>query len=239
MQIVIGIGPAVENACARSEGAPTIDQARPAFCPVCGQGFRYEDGRLAIIGHGFYKRQLLGLAELPAGLIWIRRFLCRACRKTISILPDQAHPYRWYAAVAILQALWLHLLLGATAREVSSRFRGVASSSWRSLRRWGQQLLQSPTLWGWLGRSLGVDDATLPAARARRLISQSLPMPSDQLDAAQVADAARISLAELTYCRGHQPVSLHVLAENLARQTSSRARLARNTQKDGYPARPP
>jgi len=239
MQIVICTGPTVENACARSASAPTIEQTRPAFCPMCGQPFRYESGRLAIIGHGFYKRQLLGLAELPAGIIWVRRFLCRECRKTISVLPDQVHPYRWYAAIAILQALWLHLLLGETAKDVSIRLRGAASSSWRSLRRWGQQLLQSPTLWGWLGRSLGVDDSTPPIVRARRLIAQSITMPSDQIDAAQVVDAARITLAELTYCRGHQPVPLHVLAENLAQQTPSRTRLAGNTQKDGYPVRPP
>ena len=239
MQIVFSFGEAVEILCARSQGAPTIEQLRPAFCPACAQAVRFETGLLAIIGNGYYKRQLLGLREDRAFVISVRRFRCRACGISISTPPDQMHPYRWYAAVAILQALWLHLLLGATAREVSFRLRGVGSSSWRSLRRWGQQMLQSPTLWGWLGRSLGVQDTTSPVARVTRLIAQSIPPPSEQLDAAQVAAGARISLAELTYCRGHDPVSLHVLAENLAQQTPSRTRLAGNTQKDGYRVRPP
>lgn len=238
MQIVCCFGDGVDSLCARSKGAPTIDQLRPAFCPVCAQAVRFDSGLLAIIGNGYYKRQLLGLADAPDLLISVRRFRCRACGVSISTPPDQVHPYRWYASVAILQALWLRLLLGVTARGVSTRLRGVATSSWRSLRRWSQQVLESSTLWGWLGRSLGVDDQTPPVARVGRFIAQAIA-PGDQPDAAQVAAAARVSLAELTYCRGQEPVSLHVLADNLARQASAGTRLGGNTQGDGYPGRPP
>jgi hypothetical protein len=75
----------------------------------------------------------------------------------MSRLPDGLHPWRWYAATVIIEALYRHLILGETARGIGVRFgrRGDASQ-WRSLRRWRAQLLVSPTLWGWLGSRLGI-----------------------------------------------------------------------------------
>src|SRR3989454_11174988 len=75
----------------------------------------------------------------------------------MSRLPDWLHPWRWYAAVVIIEALYRHLILGETAGLISVRFgRSGEASEWRSLRRWRTQLLVSPTLGGWLGSRLGV-----------------------------------------------------------------------------------
>jgi len=75
----------------------------------------------------------------------------------MSRLPDWLHPWRWYAATVILEALYRHLILGETAGAIGIRFgRGGEASEWRSLRRWRAQLLVSPTLWGWLGSRLGI-----------------------------------------------------------------------------------
>jgi len=72
----------------------------------------------------------------------------------MSRLPDSLHPWRWYAAAVIIEALYRHLILGETARAIGIRF-GRHASEWRSLRRWRAELLVSPTLWGWLGSRLG------------------------------------------------------------------------------------
>jgi len=72
----------------------------------------------------------------------------------MSRLPDSLHPWRWYAATVIVEALYRHLILGETARAIGVRF-GRHASEWRSLRRWRAELLVSPTLWGWLGSRLG------------------------------------------------------------------------------------
>jgi hypothetical protein len=75
----------------------------------------------------------------------------------MSVLPHWLHPWRWYAAPVIIEALYRHCVLGETACSIGVRFgRSVESTEWRSLRRWRAQLLVSPTLWGWLGPRLGV-----------------------------------------------------------------------------------
>jgi hypothetical protein len=75
----------------------------------------------------------------------------------MSRLPDWLHPWRWYAAAVILEAVYRHLILGETARAIGARFGRLGHvNEWRSLRRWREQLLVSPTLWGWLRSRLGI-----------------------------------------------------------------------------------
>ena len=75
----------------------------------------------------------------------------------MSRLPDWLHPWRWYAAAVIIEALYRHLILGEPAGAIGVRFGRLGDvSEWRSLRRWRGQLLVSPTLWGWLRSRLGI-----------------------------------------------------------------------------------
>jgi Domain of unknown function (DUF6431) len=107
-------------------------------------------------GHGLYCRQVCGLSEGWIR-IWVRRYLCRECGHTMSRLPDWLHPWRWYAAAVIIEALYRYLILGETARTIGARFGRLGDvNEWRSLRRWRAQLLVSPTLWGWLRSRLGI-----------------------------------------------------------------------------------
>jgi hypothetical protein len=145
----------VEQLCARSAGAPSVEALRPRSCAHCGQ-LALEGGRLRIQGHGCYSRQVLGL-EAGWLLIWVRRYRCIDCGRTMSRLPDGLHPWRWYAAAVIIEALYLYLILRQTAQAVGARFgRPAYAEQWRSLDRWRAQLLASPTLWGWLGARLGI-----------------------------------------------------------------------------------
>ena len=155
MVILHSLAISVEQLCARSAGAPSIEELRPRFCTQCGRVAR--DGRrVRVQGHGCYSRQVCGLSEGWI-VVWVRRYLCRDCGHTMSRLPDWLHPWRWYAAAVIIEALYRHLILGETACAIGVRFgRSGETSEWRSLRRWRAQLLVSPTLWGWLGSRLGI-----------------------------------------------------------------------------------
>jgi hypothetical protein len=64
--------------------------ARPDECPICGKsgGMR---------AHGFYPRSVTIPGPIMRMLIQIRRFLCFFCRRTTSMLPDFAQPYRLVA----------------------------------------------------------------------------------------------------------------------------------------------
>jgi hypothetical protein len=95
-------------------------------------------------GHGLYSRQVRGLVEGWI-VIWVRRYLCVKCGRTMIFLPDWLHPWRWYAATVIMEALYWYLILQETVRDISHRF-GRSADEWRTLRRWQKQLLVSPTL---------------------------------------------------------------------------------------------
>jgi hypothetical protein len=79
------------------------------------------------------------------------------CGHTMSLLPDWLLPWRWYAGMAIIEALFRHCILWESAVSIGVRF-GLPddATEWKSLGRWRKQLLISPTLWGWLGPRLGV-----------------------------------------------------------------------------------
>lgn len=163
----------VEQLCARSAGAPSVEELRPRFCTGCGQVAR-EGGRVRVQGHGLYSRQVCGLSEGWI-LIWVRRYVCRECGHTISRLPDWLHPWRWYAGAAIIEALYRYLILGETSREIEVRFgRSGDAGDWRSLRRWLAQLLMSATLWGWLRSRLGVRSPAESREQGRRHLTRWL-----------------------------------------------------------------
>jgi hypothetical protein len=156
----------VEQLCALAPDAPSIESLRPKFCVVCGEPARTREGVLQLVGHGLYARQVRGLSETAWMVIRVRRFLCLACGHTMSRLPDWLHPWRWYAATVIIEALWRHCVLGESAAVIGARFgRPPDAAGWLSLRRWRSEILISPTLWGWLGRRLGISQ---PAASRKQ-----------------------------------------------------------------------
>jgi hypothetical protein len=129
---------------------PSVDELRPASCPLCGH-LAHEPGKpLGIVGHGTYSRQILGVDSAARECVTrVRRYLCRACQRTIAVLSDHLHPGRWYAAEVILEALRLHLLEGLSEAEIRARFGiEVDSANWRSLWQWRADLFVS--LWRWL-----------------------------------------------------------------------------------------
>ncbi len=60
------------------------DGHRPGHCPQC------QTSR-PLTAHGFYTRTLIDTAF--DGIIRVRRYLCQACQRTVSLLPEFVLPY--------------------------------------------------------------------------------------------------------------------------------------------------
>lgn len=83
------------------------DRYRPNVCPQC-------QARCPLIGHGFYSRTLVDVAF--NGVIRVRRYLCRLCKRTVSLLPEFALPYLRFSLFVIRLFLVVRLLQGQSLR---------------------------------------------------------------------------------------------------------------------------
>ena len=83
---------------------------RPDVCPQC-------QGRCPLIAHGFYSRTLVDVRF--EGKIPVRRYLCRLCRRTVSLLPDFALPYLRFGLSVIRLFLLARLLKGQSLRKAA------------------------------------------------------------------------------------------------------------------------
>jgi hypothetical protein len=95
-----------------AEEISTPDRYRPEHCPQC-QAWQ------PLIAHGFYSRTLVD-AGLD-GSIRVRRYLCRSCRRTVSLLPEFALPYLRFGITVISLFLVARLLQGATLAVAAAK----------------------------------------------------------------------------------------------------------------------
>ena len=77
------------------------DCGRPSSCPQCAAKQR-------LTAHGFYSRTIVD--EAFDGLIRIRRYLCQACRRTVSLLPEWALPFMRFSIVVIAKTIKARLV---------------------------------------------------------------------------------------------------------------------------------
>lgn len=197
MVVIVGQSAvSVEQLATRSQ-LPSVEDLRPSSCPSCGQPAHPAGARLGIVGHGTYTRQVLGLVERCRALvIVVRRYLCRGCTRTISVLPDMLYPGRWYAGIAVIGSLFLCLVEKVSAAEIRGRVGGIGDGAgWRTLRRWQRQML-SP-MWSWLARQIGcttapADDREEQGRRVRRLLALHRPGPPVEVEQAEAAAVALV-----------------------------------------------
>jgi len=186
-----------------------------------------------------YSRQVRGLTETSWIDVWIQRFLCLICGHTMSLLPDWLLPYRWYAATAIVEALYRHSILRESAASIGARFgRPKDATEWKSLRRWRKQLLISPTLWGWLGPRLG---ATHPAANrneAKNYIERLLAEGWHGGGLESLPDAVRGTLRDLVHNRKTAGPLRRFLPGLFSKDSQDSSRRALPTEKDSGPGPP-
>jgi len=81
------------------------DRNRPDHCPRCLARHR-------LTAHGFYSRALVDTQF--DGSIRVRRYLCRSCKRTVSLLPELALPYLRFSVSVISLFLVARLLDGRT-----------------------------------------------------------------------------------------------------------------------------
>jgi len=71
-----------------------------------------------MVGHGFYRRTLADVGF--DGSIRVRRYLCRSCKRTVSLLPEFALPYLRFSIAVMALFLVARLLEGRTLRAAAA-----------------------------------------------------------------------------------------------------------------------
>jgi transposase-like protein len=77
------------------------DRGRPSSCPQCRN-------KEPLRAHGFYSRTIVD--EAFDGLIRIRRYLCQACLRTVSLLPEWALPFMRFSIPVIAKTVKARLM---------------------------------------------------------------------------------------------------------------------------------
>ena len=165
---------------------PDVRAVCPMSCPCCGNPTYPPGAAYGVIGHGTYQRQVLGCGQGNSFVIYVRRYLCKACRRTFAVFPDDLIPRRWYAAAAILAVLVGHLVLGSAVAALSSTHGpGGTQQGWRTPARWARQLCAP--LWAHRAREIGHRPDLDRGEVLRRLIALvgvHARSPSTELEAA-------------------------------------------------------
>jgi transposase-like protein len=87
------------------------DCYRPGHCPQC-------HAKQPLTAHGFYTRSLIDTAF--DGVIRVRRYLCQACRRTVSLLPEFILPYL-RSSVMVIALFLIGRLLAVQTIEAAAR----------------------------------------------------------------------------------------------------------------------
>ena len=136
------------------------DRYRPDHCPQC-------QAKQPLRGHGFYSRTLVDLAF--DGVIRVRRYLCRLCRRTVSLLPDFALPWLRFSLTVVSLFLMARLIQGVSLAAAALAASQKAMPYQRGqfwIRRFGKQaerlcaalaaLTVTPTAANFVTRALGM-----------------------------------------------------------------------------------
>jgi transposase-like protein len=98
MQILHPFGGSVQQ---YDEQLANPDCHRPSHCPQC-------QTQRPLTAHGFYTRTLIDTGF--DGVIRVRRYLCQACQRTVSLLPEFVLPYLRSSLMVIALFLIARLL---------------------------------------------------------------------------------------------------------------------------------
>lgn len=143
-----------------SEAISDPDRYRPDHCPQC-------QAKQPLAGHGFYQRTLVD--PTFDGVIRVRRYFCRLCKRTVSLLPQFALPWLRFSITVISLFLVARFLQGLTLAAAALAARQPAMPYQRGqfwIRRFQKQ---APAL------GLALAPLTAPAA-APNLVTRALHM---------------------------------------------------------------
>jgi hypothetical protein len=110
MQMLYPFSGSIQQYIERVSSWEEANRCRPARCPQC-------ESKQPLVCHGFYKRTVVDVAF--DCVIRVRRYLCGACRRTVSLLPEFVLPYLRFAIIVIAVFLKARLLSGDTLKAAA------------------------------------------------------------------------------------------------------------------------
>ena len=132
-----------------SEEEQQKDCVCPGACPLCG-------GVDDLIGHGYYLRKPKGMiSRKDTGSVWIKRWLCKLCHRTISVLPDFLLTFRHYVVPVVQAVIEAHYGCGRSWAALEAECAEAGAPARRTMQRWCGSFAQQACRW------LGAVQATL------------------------------------------------------------------------------
>jgi Domain of unknown function (DUF6431) len=171
---------------------PEVEVDRPEACPIC-----HTAGQMIV--HGRYPRQKpLEARPKPPQPVKVRRWLCKACKHTTSMLPDIFHRYRQYTWAVIGAALIRRFVLRQTWRQIQAELSQMPADvapapSVDSIRRWCQAYAGYAQ--AWLKAMLAVLATVWPQLAQLNAHGVQAASPPQQLIQATAALASWLSPA--------------------------------------------
>ena len=104
------------------------NRGRPSSCPQCWI-------KEALTAHGFYSRTIVD--EAFDGVIRIRRYLCQACLRTVSLLPEWALPFMRFSISVIARTVHVRLMKNQSWKVAAPAAPYQRGQHW--VRRFAQQ----------------------------------------------------------------------------------------------------
>ena len=127
---------------------------RPTVCPQCQAVDLF-------IGHGFYLRKPVSPTQVY--LLQIKRWYCKACQHTLSLLPSFLLRFRHYLLDVIQSVVVARFEDAASWAQVSRRCAVDDLPSPRTIRRWCVSFAaQAPAWWAAVQQTLAQLDAASP-----------------------------------------------------------------------------
>ena len=107
------------------------DGACPDGCALCG-------GNGCLIGHGYYRRKTKGADR--AYFIWIKRWLCKICHRTLSVIPNFLLPYRHYLVRVVQMVVVAFYESEQSWKRVGETCTENGTPDLRTMQRWCKAL---------------------------------------------------------------------------------------------------
>jgi hypothetical protein len=128
---------------------------RPERCPCCGRAHTF-------IGHGFYPRKPKDQPQVYR--IWIKRWFCKGCHTTLSVLPSFLLRFRHYLLVVIQQVVIARFEDKASWHALERQCAPDGLPSLRTMGRWCQSFgEQAAAWWAAVQATLASQDSASPA----------------------------------------------------------------------------
>jgi hypothetical protein len=127
---------------------------RPNECPHCRVVGQF-------IGHGFYERK--ALSQMQVYVLRIKRWYCKACQQTVSLLPSFLLRFRHYLLDVIQFVVVTRYEDAASWAQVARRCAVDGVPSPRTIGRWCDSLAEQASVW-WAAvqQTLAEQDAASP-----------------------------------------------------------------------------